>query len=381
MKRLTKELRIETADRKRFATFAREEFFDAAKMFVSAGYYAIDDIRLTQENVRQFFITDLRKSNQSRKTLKGLRLILDISQLFEIQKHDDKPKIWGNNDSGKMKKWAPALTDLRCLFLPGQDACNFFSFELAKGRCKKPPITPFVEGDFAPKPWMPNEAAHLRAHEGWVALQKPHKRPSNLAISFQAWIAYSLRFILVGDLTSAWKTFGGIAAQLTHMGTVLSIATLENATIAITYDTKVRHRTHELSQLRERDSEIIALLTNEGRRLKRESLRDFGFAQTFAHIPTQERKGNPGEKPARKGNNRKGNPNKHTKGKGNKNRKGRKQNGWNNQWPSNDWRNGKRNDWNQPSDGWSEGAAPDAAPKPSEAKTPGGEQKLNKKKK
>ena len=57
--RLTKELRSETACRKPFASFVREEFDEAARMFVYAGYYAIEDIRLVQENARQFFITDL----------------------------------------------------------------------------------------------------------------------------------------------------------------------------------------------------------------------------------------------------------------------------------------------------------------------------------
>ena len=61
-------------------------------MYVEAGYRTVDDIRLMQENARQFSITDLRKSNQNKKTLKDLRLILDIFQLFEIPKDDDKPK-------------------------------------------------------------------------------------------------------------------------------------------------------------------------------------------------------------------------------------------------------------------------------------------------
>ena len=149
------------------------------------------------------------------------------------------------------------------------------------------------------KPWMPNESAHLRAHEGWITLQKTHKRPSNFGTSFQAWIAYSLRFILAGDLTSAWKTFGGLSAQLTHMGTALNIATLENATIAMTYDQKIRFRANELSRCMEKDNEIISLLLNEDQLIKRETLRGCGFTQTFAHIPSHGKKG--GQKGSDKG--------------------------------------------------------------------------------
>ena len=364
-KRLAKELRQETAGRKRFATFAREEFFDADEMFVNAGYYAIVDIRLTQENTRQCFITDLRKSNQNRETSKGLRLIVDIFQLFEIQKGDDRPKYEEITTPERMKKWRHALANLRGLLLPDQDACNFFSFELAKGHCEEPPIAPFVIGGMALKPWAPSEPSHLRALEGWIVLQKPRKRPSTHAISFQSWITYSMRFILVGDLTSAWKTFGGISAQLTHIGAVLNIATLENVTIAMTYDAKIRFRANDLSKFRERGSDIIALLMQEDQAIKRETLRGCGFTQTFAHIPSQKEKGR-GGKGDQKGN-KKVKKGQNKGGEGGKRQKGKRNDKWKqNDW-SNSWSYGERNDWTQPSNDWSEGSAHDSS-KPSDDK-------------
>ena len=377
IKRLTKELRNETAGGKRFSDFPREEYSETASLFVHAGFYTLGDIRLMQENARQFFLTDLRKSNSNRKTIKDLRLLLCIFQLFEIQKDDEKPKYEEITIPVKLKGWNPRLSDLKGLLLPDQDACNFFSFELAKGRCKKPPMVPFVVGEMSLKPWMPNESAHVRAMEGWVSLQKTHKRPSNTTVSFQAWITYSLRFILAGDLASAWKTFGGLAAQLSHLGTVLNIATLENATIAMTYDMKVRHYANELSKMREKDSEIIALLLNEDQRLKREALRDCGFTQTFAHIPGKDTKRSQ-EKGVTKNTKRSKGKQQRGKGKGSKSRKN---DGWktrNNDW-SHSWTQGKRNDWIHQNNDTSEGSADKT--KTSDDKTSAEENKVSKKKK
>ena len=225
---------------------------------------------------------------------------------------------------------------------------------------------------------MPNESAHLRAHDGWKALQKTHKRPPNLEISFQSRSAYSLRFILAGDLTSAWKTFGGLSAQLTHLGAVLNIATLENATIAMAHDSKIWTYANELSKFRERDNDIITLLTSEYQRIKRENLRDCGCAQTFARAPTTERKGQ-ANKQEQKGTKR--DKGKQVKGKGNgaKSRKNDKWKPQNNNW-NNSWTYGKRNDWPQPSNEWPEGTSADKV-KPSEEKTTSDDQKAGKKKK
>ena len=118
---------------------------------------------------------------------------------------------------------------------------------------------------------------------------------------------------------------------MSYLGTVLGIATIENATIATTYDAKVRTYANELSKAREKNSEIIALLTTEDQRLKRETLRDCGFAQTFAHVPTKDNKRTTdkgGEKNTRRP---KG---KQTKGKG-KRPKSRKNDNWRSN--ANDW--------------------------------------------
>ena len=140
------------------------------------------------------------------------------------------------------------------------------------------------------KPWIPNESAQLRARESWETRHKTHKRPPDLDISAQARVSYSIRFALAGDLASARQTFGGISAQFTRLGAVLNIATIENATIATTYDTKIRTYAGELSEFRGRESEIIALLTNEDRRIKRGTPRGCGFARSFTRVPNRDRR-------------------------------------------------------------------------------------------
>ena len=74
-------------------------------------------------------------------------------------------------------------------------------------------------------------------------------------------------------IASACKTFGGISIQLTHLGTALNLAITENATIATTYDMKVRTYANELSKFRTREKDITNLLNEEGRRIKHKTRR------------------------------------------------------------------------------------------------------------
>ena len=255
-KKLSREIRNETAGRPKFIDFTSEAYLQCAKLFVDSGYTAVDSIRQMQETARQYFLTDLRKGDKTRKPLRELRLVIDIFGLFVIQKDEEKPKYEEITIPEKLKLWSPSITNLLGLLLPDQDACNYFSFELAKGRCETHPIAPFATAEFHKKPWLPTESSHSRAQDVWKTMNKSHKRPSKLELGFQSWVTYNLRFILAGDLASAWKTFGGIAMQLTHMGTVLNLAIAENATIAMAYDAKVRTYANELSEFRSREKRL-----------------------------------------------------------------------------------------------------------------------------
>ena len=94
--------------------------------------------RQTQETARRYFLTDHRKWGKSRKATQGLRVIIDMCGLFVIRKDEEKPKCDEITIPGKLKYWPPALTNLRGLLLHGQEACNYFSFELANGRGEGP---------------------------------------------------------------------------------------------------------------------------------------------------------------------------------------------------------------------------------------------------
>ena len=109
-----------------------------------------------QEQARKYCLTDIRKGNKERQTLRGIRLIMDLFDLFVIQKDEEKPKYEEITTPEKLKNWAPSLGNLRGMILPDQDTCNHFSFELAKGACGKPPITPCALGTLRRKPWTPH---------------------------------------------------------------------------------------------------------------------------------------------------------------------------------------------------------------------------------
>ena len=68
--------------------------------------------------------------------------------------------------------------------------------------------------------------------------------------------------------------------RLTHMGTVLNLGITENATIAMTYDAKVRTYANELPKFITREKETTNLLKEEDQRIKREVLRECGSTTT-----------------------------------------------------------------------------------------------------
>ena len=91
-KKLSKEIRNETAGRPKFADFTSDAYYQCARLFLDSGYTTVGSIRQMQETARQYFLTDLRKGNKTRKPLRELRLVIDLFGLFVIQKDEEKPK-------------------------------------------------------------------------------------------------------------------------------------------------------------------------------------------------------------------------------------------------------------------------------------------------
>ena len=95
-------------------------------------------------------------------------------------------------------------------------------------------------GDPSASHWMADGPCFARPHEDWENLQTTHKRQSMQNMSSQSFVLNYIRFVLAGDLAAALTNFGGLAAQMSHLGALLMIATTENATTAMAYDKAVR---------------------------------------------------------------------------------------------------------------------------------------------
>ena len=121
---------------------------------------------------------------------------------------------------------------------------------MTKARQKRPAYRPYVIPDLSKEPWRPFYPAHSKALDSWRTLNGLRKKPSPLGLSFQFWTFYNLRFLLAGDLAGCWAPFGGMSAQLTHLGLILNMAVLENATIAMTYAKQFRDQAAHLARQR-----------------------------------------------------------------------------------------------------------------------------------
>ena len=79
------------------------------------------------------------------------------------------------------------------------------------------PYIPFVTPKPHEHPWSVDLPIHDRANMAWMD-SSPHKTKNiPQEVSIQAWLLYYVRYILVGDLLDAWSSFGGLAAQLSHL--------------------------------------------------------------------------------------------------------------------------------------------------------------------
>ena len=106
---------------------------------------------------------------------------------------------------------------------------NIFSKEFYEASKKDPPFTPFVVPKLQDKPWIVPLTSHERACKNWRETIANKNRAPSQQVSLQAWILYLLRFILTGDLCNAWKVFGGLSAQLSHLSNVLHLGVTESS--------------------------------------------------------------------------------------------------------------------------------------------------------
>ena len=259
-----------------------------------------------------------------------------------------------------MKHWKPSMKDLLGNLKHSQDLCNQFSLEIARGELLTPPVFPYVVPDLSRKPWAIQEPAHVLALQNWQKLQKPHKRPGAQDVSINQWFLYNLRYILAGDLAGAWSPFGGLAAQMSHIGIVLDLAVTEHSGVALSYDLQIKNLAKQMAETDREKNKAESLLSDLNQTVKNNVLRDFGIMPTYTSVksraPKGEKdkgKGDKGKGKHRKGDKRK--PRETTWGKngqppnlnqtqqqpGQGQQQHQTQRGWYNDWGNNDWAQSK----------------------------------------
>ena len=107
--------------------------FRRLNFFVDSGYTSADCVRQMQDQERQYFATDMRRGANGRETLRDIRLVVGIFDLFATRMGDGKPKYEEITIRGGPKCKPPSPTNLLGARLRDRDMRNRFSFELAKG--------------------------------------------------------------------------------------------------------------------------------------------------------------------------------------------------------------------------------------------------------
>ena len=93
---------------------------------------------------------------------------------------------------------------------------------------------PHINPDLIKEPWRASYPAHTKALYTWGSLSGSREKTSPVDLSAHAWVFYNVRFLLVCELAGAWARFGGISAQLAHLGLIANMDVVENANIAMT---------------------------------------------------------------------------------------------------------------------------------------------------
>ena len=271
---LTKEMHSSLKGRSRFSHVTREQFSEAAKLFVKFGFSSWKTISKLDDETRKFLRQDLRKDG---RTAKELSLINDIFAHYE----NDRRSV---RSSGKekretkfeeivipqvMKRWNAEFKKLSGYVIPEQDMANVFPKEFAEAAKKDPPYVPFVVPKLHERPWMVPLGSHERAAKFWKESNSHKSKDHVQQINLQAWLLYMLRFIFAGDLTDSWGSFGGIQAQFSHLSIVLHLAVVETATFAIAYDHELRQKLQRMARKRDSTADFAKLLSEENEEIKR----------------------------------------------------------------------------------------------------------------
>ena len=280
---LARDLRKSVEGRERFDDCGLSDFGRAADIFFEAGYYLIETLRHMREHARALPIANLRRRHSKTSTIKSTRSALDLTETIQAKmKNANGYRVEEVQIPRAVGKWTPAFSDLAGILVPDLDVVNHFAIELTRLKQELPAYTPFVTGDLSATPWMPSDPAVTRAHDIWGKTQAAHRRANDQAMSSQLFTLNYIRLVLAGDLAGAWAAFVGLSAQLTHLGTLLSIASTENGLTAMAYCRSVRPTIETNSRIRTSDDmapEMIKMLTEEHDAAKKAILRELAAAK------------------------------------------------------------------------------------------------------
>ena len=194
-----------------------------------------------------------------------------------------------------MKRWRLDLAILPGLLAQGQEMVNHFALEMARACQKRPSFHPIATPGISKEPWRSFYAAYAKSLGEWGVLNISHKKPSPMDQIPQAWIFYNKRFLLDGGLVGAWAPFGGISSQLAHLGMILYIAAIGNATIAMNYAKHPREQVAHLELHRGTTVGWAHFISEEDDVIRRNVLRELGHDSATMRQVAKTKKGRPGK--------------------------------------------------------------------------------------
>ena len=204
----------------KFASFEPDRVAESAKLLVRYGLETAEAFRTTDELARKYLFEDLRRTEH----LNFLQICFLPKLARHIPPHDQKLpakniRFTEIDIPRELSAYSPLLSNLTAYFLPNQAMVNWTQKEIAIAAAKDPPpYIPYLTPQISENPWMPLETDHESALTRWAGFSKQARRsltPQELSI--QAFLLYHLRFVFSADLCQAWKHFGSLGDQLSHL--------------------------------------------------------------------------------------------------------------------------------------------------------------------
>ena len=110
---------------------------------------------------------------------------------------------------------------------------NEVSEAMAKAEAFIPPYKPYIAPDYSLRPWLPHMAVHANALNKWET--RVARVQGKQELSFQMWLRRHMRFVFAAGLCRDWDSSGGLAAQLSQITLLLSLASTGNCAQSILY--------------------------------------------------------------------------------------------------------------------------------------------------